>query len=243
MKTCDEGDKILNSLNLTDSEFAERFKYFAFDQVPNIKDFGLTPYYRHLAIVCALLGSSSLDLYREFLPASLDGALTPIQVKEILYQASAYLGFGKVLPFITASNEIFTMLGISLPLEEQGTTTIGNRREKGTQTQVDIFGEHMRDFYKNGPAERVHINYLLASNCFGDYYTRKGLDLKDRELVTFCLLASFGGVEPQLTSHAKANIKMGNDPKLLMAAITQMVPYIGYPRTLNAISCLEKAQQ
>lgn len=243
MKTSDEAVNILKDLSVSDFELTERFKYFAFEQVPNVPGFGLSQYYRHLSILCALLGSSSIDLYREFLPLCLDEELTPIQVKEILYQSCAYLGVGKVLPFINASNEIFTKLGISLPLAEQGTTTLENRREKGTQAQVDIFGEQMRDFYKSGPAERVHINYLLASNCFGDYYTRKGLDLKDRELVTFCLLASLGGVEPQLTSHAKANIKMGNDPKFLTAVITQMVPYIGYPRTLNAIACLSKAQE
>ena len=28
------------------------------------------------------------------------------------------------------------------------------------------------------------------ANCFGDYYTRTGLDLKQREMITFCFLAA-----------------------------------------------------
>ena len=48
-----------------------------------------------------------------------------------------------------------------------------------------------------------HINRWLAANCFGDYYTRKGLDLAQRELITFCFLMAQGGCEPQLIAHKK----------------------------------------
>jgi len=75
--------------------------------------------------------------------------------------------------------------GISLPLEGQATTTTENRLQKGIQVQVDIFGPEMADFYKSGPEESRHINQWLADKCFGDYYTRTGLDLKMRELITF----------------------------------------------------------
>ena len=53
----------------------------------------------------------------------------------------------------------------------------------------------MRDFWKSGPEDSRHINKWLADNCFGDYYTRTGLDLKMRELITFCFLAAQGGCE------------------------------------------------
>ena len=41
------------------------------------------------------------------------------------------------------------------------------------------------------------------ANCFGDYYTRKGLTLAERELITFCFLMAQGGCEPQLIAHSK----------------------------------------
>lgn len=135
-------------------------------------------------------------------------------------------------------NEFLESKGIALPLEGQATTTAENRREAGTQVQVDIFGEGMKDFWKLGPEESRHINLWLAGNCFGDYYTRKGLDYAEREMITFCFLAAQGGCEPQLTSHAAANIKNGNDRLFLIKIISHCLPFIGYPRSLNALPAL-----
>lgn len=82
-----------------------------------------------------------------------------------------------------------------------------------------------------------------AANCFGDYYTRNGLDLKQRELITFCFLMAQGGCEPQLTAHAKGNMNLGNDKDFLIKVVSQCLPYIGYPRSLNAVGCVNKAAE
>jgi 4-carboxymuconolactone decarboxylase len=99
----------------------------------------------------------------------------------------------------------------------------------------------MKDFWKSGPEETRHINTWLAANCFGDYYTRKGLDLKMRELITFCFLYAQGGCEPQLASHATGNLRLGTDRATLIKVISRNIPYIGYPRTLNALRIINKA--
>lgn len=129
-------------------------------------------------------------------------------------------------------------MGIILPLKDQATTTTEDRLEKGAQAQVDIFGEGMKDFWKGG-----HINRWLASNCFGDYYTRQGLNLAQREMITFCFLAAQGGCEPQLISHAVGNMNLGNDRTFLIKVVSKCLPYIGYPRSLNAIGCINKAAE
>ena len=176
-------------------------------------------------------------------PATLNFGVTPIEIKGIVYQAVAYLGIGRVFPFLKITNEVLKEKGVEFPLPGQATTTTENRREAGTQAQVDIFGEQMRDFWKSGPEESRHINYWLADNCFGDYYTRKGLDYQQREMITFCFLAAQGGCEPQLTSHAAANMRIGNDKALLIKIISQCLPFIGYPRSLNALSCVNQAEE
>ena len=61
-----------------------------------------------------------------------------------------------------------------------------------------------------------------------------------RELVTFLLLVSLGGCEPQVKGHIAGNVNVGNDKAILLAVVTQLLPWIGYPRTLNAIGCLNK---
>ena len=228
----------------TDPEFIERFDNFAFDEVINMPDIGgkeVDGRIRHMAILATLLGCQGIDEFKAMLPAAMNFGVTPVEIKEITYQAVAYLGIGRVFPFLKAVNAFFESKGISLPLESQATTTTESRREAGTQAQVDIFGEGMRDFWKSGPEESRHINLWLADNCFGDYYTRKGLDNAEREMITFCFLSAQGGCEPQLTSHAAANMRIGNDKLFLIKIISHCLPFIGYPRSLNALACVNKA--
>lgn len=227
------------SFEETDPEFVERFDNFAFDEVVRQDD--LDDKTRFMAILAALLGCQGSDEFRIMLPAAMNFGVNPVEIKELVYQAVAYLGIGRVLPFMKITNEVLTEGGVSLPLPGQATTTMENRREAGTQAQVDIFGEHMRDFWQSGPEESRHINRWLADNCFGDYYTRTGLDYRQREMITFCFLAAQGGCEPQLTSHAAANMKIGNDKTFLIKIISQCLPYIGYPRSLNALRCVNEA--
>lgn len=222
----------------TDPEFAERFEHFAFDEVVNEPGQQLDDITRHLAILAVLLGCQGIDEFMTVLPRALDSGVTPVMAKEVIYQAVDYLGIGRVRPFLDAANEILTARGVELPLEGQATTTMENRLERGAQAQVDIFGDGMRDAWKNG-----HINRWLAANCFGDYYTRTGLDLAQREMITFCFLAAQGGCEPQLTSHAAGNMNLGNDKEFLIRVVSQCLPYIGYPRSLNAIACVNKAAE
>lgn len=222
----------------TDPEFMERFDHFAFEEV--VKEGGqqLPPETRYLAILATLIGCQGLEAYKEMLPRAIASGLSPAAIKETVYQAADYLGMGRMWPFLKATNEIFTASEISLPLPSQATTTMADRLEKGIQAQVEIFGEQMNDAWKAG-----HINKWLAANCFGDYYTRGGLDLAQRELITFCFLAAQGGCEPQLTAHAKGNMNMGNNKEFLIKVVSQCLPYIGYPRSLNAITCINKAAE
>lgn len=223
-------------LHITDPEFAERFAHFAFNEVPGEENQQLDEKTRHMAILATLIGCGGVEAYREMLPKSIENGITPIIAKEIVYQATDYLGYGRMLPFLTVTNEVFAEQGVKLPLDGQATTTLDNRLEKGIEAQAEIFGEHMKEAWKAG-----HINRWLAANCFGDYYTRKGLTLAERELITFCFLMAQGDCEPQLIAHAKGNINMGNDKAFLIKVVSQCLPYIGYPRSLNAIACIGKA--
>lgn len=229
----------MNHLRATDPEFMERFEHFAFDEAVHEPGQELDDVTRSIAILAALLGCQGIDAFERLtLPQALDAGVSPVAVKEIVYQGVDYLGIGRVLPFLEAVNRVLTARGVALPLAGQATTTMADRLEKGAQTQADIFGPQMLEAWKSG-----HINRWLAANCFGDYYTRTGLDLKQREMITFCFLAAQGGCEPQLTGHAKGNMNLGNDKNFLIRVVSQCLPYIGYPRSLNAIACVNKAAE
>lgn len=225
----------------TDPEFSELFLNFAYDEVVNQDD--LDDNSRMMAILAALLGCQGIDMFRDMTEAALNFGLTPVEIKEIVYQAAAYLGIGRVYPYIEAVNELFREIGIVLPLADQRNVSREERLAKGNQKQVEIFGEGMKDFWNNVPEEKRHINLWLADNCFGDYYTRSGLNNGQRELITFCFLAAQGGCEAQLTSHAAGNMRVGNDRKFLIKIISQCIPYIGYPRALNALHCIDMAEE
>ena len=165
----------MEALAATDPEFAERFAYFAGEEVPGDPASELLPRERYLAILAALLGCQGVDEFRAVLPEALDAALSPVEVKEVVYQACAYLGIGRVRPFLDVTNEVLEERGVELPLPAQGTTTLETRGAAGNQKQIEYFGEGMRENWVSGPAERATVNRWLAENCFGDYYTRGGL--------------------------------------------------------------------
>lgn len=225
-------------LSTTDAEFMERFAHFACEEVVQDEGVRLEPVTRFMAILAVLIGCQGIEEYRIILPEALDAGVSPVMVKEMVYQSVAYLGIGRSLPFLSATNEILIQRGVRLPLEGQATTTMEDRLAKGVQAQVEIFGERMNDAWKAG-----HVNRWLAANCFGDYYTRTGLSLAQREMITFCFLAAQGGCEPQLLSHCRGNFHLGNDEYFLVKVVSQCIPYIGYPRSLNAISCIKKVAE
>ena len=88
------------------------------------------------------------------------------------------------------------------------------------------------------PANQKNIQDYLSAYCFGDFYTRKFLTIPERELLTFAVLSAQGGCEPQVKAHVGGNAAVGNGKETLLAALTLCMPYIGFPRTLNALGCI-----
>lgn len=220
----------------TDPEYAEILERFMRDEAVNGDEVRFPARLHYLAVLAALMGCGGTEAYRKLLPEALESGLSPVAVKEVVYQATDYLGYGRVLPFLRVTNEVLNAGGVSLPLAGQATVTQENRLEQGVQAQAEIFGERIRQAWQTGT-----VNRWLAENCFGDYYTRRGLSLPERELITFCFLAAQGGCEPQLTAHAKGNMAIGNDAEFLTRVVLNCLPYIGYPRSLNALACVKKA--
>ena len=230
----------LRSLETTDPDFSELFSRFAGDEVIHEPGKTLDECTRYMAVLAAVLGCQGRELFREILPQALDAGVTPVEVKEIVYQATAYLGIGRSYPFLNITNEVLEAHGVNLPLPGQAATTPEDRVQKGEDKQVELFGDSYRGAASRGPEESRHINRWLAGNCFGDYYTRKGLDNRQREMITFCFIAAQGGCEPQLAGHTAGNLGVGNDKQFLINVISQCMPYIGYPRTLNALRVINE---
>lgn len=222
----------------TDPELIEVFENFAFDEV--LQYGNLDTRTRLMVILASMIACQALAEYKVMLGGALNVGVTPVEVKEIVYQAVPYVGMSKVYDFIHATNEILESRGVKLPLEGKSTTTPETRFERGYAVQKAIVGERLEKMYADSPADQIHIQRYLSANCFGDYVARAGIDLPTRELLTFSMLLSLGGCEPQLIGHVQANLNVGNDKQRLLSVITQLIPYVGYPRALNAIRCLNE---
>jgi 4-carboxymuconolactone decarboxylase len=232
------GERV-STLSQTDPELIEYFDNFAFDEVMAHGD--VTPRVRLLSQLAALVACQALTEYRIVLAAALSNGVSPVEAKELVYQAVAYLGIGKVYDFLSATNAVLTERGVELPLPPQSTTTPQTRFEKGWIVQAAIVGEEgVRGMHDNAPADQKFIQDWLTANCFGDHYTRSGIELRTRELLTFVMLVAHGGCDPQVRAHVAGNLRVGNGRAVLLDVLAQLVPYIGYPRTLNGLAAVNE---
>ena len=227
-----------STLKVTDPELIEVFDNFAFDEVIALSK--LDTKTRVMLIVASIIGSQAVSEFKIMVGAALNVGVTPIEIKEILYQSVPYVGMAKAFAFIHATNEVLTSRGIQLPLEGQSTTDPETRYDKGLAAQKAIFGEMIDQMYERSPQDQLHIQKFLSANCFGDYYTRNGIDISVRELITLSILIALGGVESQIKGHIQGNLNVGNGKDILLDLITQLLPWVGYPRTLNALQCLNE---
>ncbi len=122
----------------TDPEFAEIIERFALDEAVNQKGQELAEDIRLLVIMAALMGCQGLKTFRKVLPEALQSGLTPVMIKELVYQSAAYLGLGRTLPFLDAVNEYLSAQGLPVSQPIQGTANPQNRLEKGFGVQAEI---------------------------------------------------------------------------------------------------------
>jgi 4-carboxymuconolactone decarboxylase len=229
----------------TDSDFQRSFPDF--EEILSRFIFGevfyhgsLSIHQRELITLVVMATNQTLPQLRAHVGAALNVGLTPVEIKEALYQCAPYIGFPKALNALAQANDVFKERNIALPPENQKQTNEDDRLEKGLQLQTAIFGDVIPQMRQNAPENQKHIQDYLSAFCFGDIYTRSGLDLKTRELLTLCILSSLGGCESQVKSHVQGNLNVGNSKELMIEAITQCLPYIGFPRTLNALNCVNE---
>lgn len=226
-----------------DPELTEIVDNFAFDETLSVSDEGpVKETTRILCIMASTMAQYSKNEFKMYVDAALNVGVKPSEIREVVYQAVPYLGFSSVLCFIQIMNEVFANNDIRTPLHDHATITRENRREAGKKIMEEAFGkDYIQEMIDTCPKGQEHIIDYLEGYCFGDFYTRRGLSLQIRELMTFCFLASMGGCDSQMRAHAKANRRVGTSKQEIVGAVTAMLPYIGFPRSLNALNAINDA--
>lgn len=224
--------------HVTDPDFQDILSHFIFGEV--FYQGNLDDKQRELITLVVLATNQTLPQLKAHVAAALNVGVTPVEIKEAVYQCAPYIGFPKTLNAINVVNDVFQSQNISLPIESQKQVEEGDRCDKGLAVQVKIFGDIIAKMREAAPQNQKHIQEYLSAFCFGDFYTRGGLDLKTRELLTLCIVSSLGGAEGQVKAHVQGNLNVGNDKETLITAITHCLPYMGFPRTLNALACVNE---
>jgi 4-carboxymuconolactone decarboxylase len=195
---------------------------------------------RELVTVTVLACLQALPQLRAHAAAALNVGVEPVQLREAVYQLAPFIGFPYTLNAIAVVNEVFRERGIALPLPQQGTVTDEDRTAKGLAIQAPLYGTEIADNLADLPAPFAEaLPRFLTEFCFGDFYTRGGLTLAQRELLVLCALTAMGDTAAQLGPHGRACIEVGNSKTEVVAALVQCFPYIGFPRTVAAIRAVK----
>lgn len=110
------------------------------------------------------------------------------------------------------------------------------RQQHAEATYQRLFGP--RD--TSVPDTDPEFGEILRRFVFGDVFDTGLLDDKLRELITVVCLATIQAL-PQLRAHTSAALNVGNTPVEIREAVYQLAPFLGFPRTLNAIGAMNEA--
>ena len=114
------------------------------------------------------------------------------------------------------------------------------RYEKGLKKlneRDDKAGEQVIADLKNIAPD---LGRYIIEFVFGDIYCRDVLSLQEREIITITSLLTAGGCEPQLEVHINASLNVGIQPEKIIETFIQCVPYVGFPKVLNAVNVAKK---
>ena len=225
----------------TDPEFMDILQKLIFGEVFYIGD--LDNKNRELITVVSLTTLQTLPQLKAHINAALNVGNTPLEIREAIYGCAPFIGFPRTLNAVAVFNEVMQERGVKLPLEEAAGVTEEDRFAKGEEIQKHLYGDEVKQAMQTLPGVYKNaVPRLLTDFCFGDFYTRKGLSLRQRELLSLVVLTALGA-EKQLKAHIIGNLKAGNDKQTMLAAMVQTAPYVGLPNVMNADNLIKNADE
>ena len=110
-----------------------------------------------------------------------------------------------------------------------------SRYNRGLKTLAAINGEAgQRIMALLGDISPDMARYVIEFP-YGDIYSRPGLDLKTRELITIASLTTLGYAPEQLKAHIRNALNAGCSKEEIIEVIMQMAVYAGFPSALNGL--------
>lgn len=108
---------------------------------------------------------------------------------------------------------------------ERGSKKINELLENADQGVLKGLGKAAPDLGK----------YVLEF-IFGDLYSRPGLELKTKQMLTVTILATLGNAKPQLAYHIGCALNIGVTRQEIIDIMTHIAGYAGFPASLNGVA-------
>ena len=110
-----------------------------------------------------------------------------------------------------------------------------SRYDRGLDTMRAIFGAGVASALEGLAATSPDLARCLVEFPFADIYTRPGLDLKTREMLTVAALTVLGYPQAELKDHIRGALNVGCTPDEILEIVLQMAVYAGFPAALEAV--------
>jgi 4-carboxymuconolactone decarboxylase len=111
-----------------------------------------------------------------------------------------------------------------------------NRLERGIKKIQELSPNSPKKILNNLENIAPDLARYVLEFIFGDLYTRPGLDIKTKQMITITSLATLGNAKPQLMYHIRAALNLGITQQEIIDIMTHIAGYAGFPAALNGVA-------
>jgi len=102
------------------------------------------------------------------------------------------------------------------------------RMERGKKRLAELMGGD------HSPPVEGDFMELTVGHVFGDIWTRPGLELRERSMITCAALVALGK-EPQLKGHLRGALNVGISRQAVEEMMIHLAHYSGWPTAVNGL--------
>jgi 4-carboxymuconolactone decarboxylase len=191
---------------------------------------------RQLVSIAALtaLGNARPQL-KFHIAGALNVGCSAAEIIELMLHLAVYAGFPAALNGVFAAKEVFDDRGLVCAPQVAPRPVEAERFPKGWEALMQIDGHAGEKVIASLADVAPDLGRFIIEFGFGDIYTRPGLDLLQRELITVAALTALGTAAPQLGVHAHGLLNVGGTREQLIEAVMHVAAYAGFPAAINAM--------
>lgn len=114
------------------------------------------------------------------------------------------------------------------------------RFERGSKKINELMEDADQDVLKGLVKTAPDLGNYVLEFVFGDLYSRSGLDLKTKQMLTVTILATLGNAKPQLAYHINCALNIGISRQEIIDIMTHISGYAGFPAALNGVTAAKE---